>query len=157
MKPFKFTLEPLRTVRQRQERQAMEAYAMALFERARALKQVQFAERVLAAAQADWKSSANEGCPAADMSRHALHCHSLAGKYVEQQSLFDIAERTTCTRLKEMLLARQQCQAVDKFLVRQRLAYDRELTRQDQKFIDELAQRRADPGLAQGFNDKADL
>ena len=130
---------------------------MALFERARALKQVQFAERILAAAQADWQHSANEGCPAAEMSRHALHCHNLAGKCDEHQSLFDLAEQTTCTRLREMLLARQQCQAVDKFLVRQRLAYDRELTRQEQKFIDELAQRRVDPGLAQRCNDEADL
>jgi flagellar export protein FliJ len=157
MKPFKFTLEPLRTVRQRQERQAMEAYAMALFERARALKQVQFAERLLAGAQVDWQRSAAEGCPAVEMSRHALHCHDLAGKCLEQHSLFNVAEQTACTRLKEMLLARQQCQAVDKFLVRQRLAYNRELSRQDQKFIDELAQRRLDPGLAQGFNEKADL
>jgi flagellar export protein FliJ len=135
----------------------MEAYALALFERARALKQVQFAERVLAAAQADWQHKAQGGCPAADMARYALHCQNLAGQRHEKESLFGDAERKVGSRLKEMLLARQHREAVDRFLTRQRVAYDRELGREEQKFIDELAQRRVDSGLAQRFNERADL
>ena len=157
MKAFRFTLQPLRTLRQRQEQEAMEAYAGALLERTCALEQLQVADRHLTTAQAEWQRSAQEGCPAAEMARHALHCQTLALKRGQKQMLLNEAERKSNTALKEMLFARQQRQAVEKFLSRQRMAYDQALTREEQKFLDELAQRRVDTSLTHHFSERASL
>jgi flagellar biosynthesis chaperone FliJ len=70
----------------------------------------------------------------------------------EKQGLLAQAERQAQARLKHMLFTRQQREAVDKFLDRQQLAYDRALTREEQKFLDELAQRREEHGLAYGLH-----
>jgi flagellar export protein FliJ len=153
MKAFKFTLKPLRTVRQRREQEAMEAYARALLERSRALEDLHAAERALNAGQAEWQRSAQEGCCAGDLARHAMHCQSLAQRREEKQRLVAEAEREANASLKRMLLARQERAAVDKFLDRQRLAYDRALTREEQKFLDELSQRRTETGLTCALNE----
>ena len=148
MKPFKFTLQPVLTVRQRREQESLEAYARALLERTRALAQLQAAERALSAAQAEWQRTAQEGCRAAEMARHAQHCQALGRRRDDCAALVAAAERKTNVALKAMLAARQQREAVDTFLVKQQLAYDRALTREEQKFLDELAQRRSGNGLA---------
>jgi flagellar export protein FliJ len=150
MKPFKFTLQPVRTLRLRREQEAMEKYARVLLERARALEQLAGAERALSAGQAEWQRSAQEGCCAAEMARHSSHCDLLAQRRDKQAGLLAEAERQVNAALKQMLLARQQREAVDKFLARQQLAYDRALTREEQKFLDELAQRRVEGALVIG-------
>lgn len=148
MKPFKFTLQSVRTVRQRHEQEAMEAYARALLERMRALAQLEDAERELSAGQAEWQRTAQQGCRAAEMARHAEHCQALSRQRDGRAALLSEAERRANAALKQMLLARQQREAVDTFLSKQQLAYDRALTREEQKFLDELAQRRPDNSLA---------
>jgi len=152
MKPFKFTLQPLRTVRQRREQEAMEQYARALLERGRAFEQLHAAERALSAAQSEWHQKAQRGCRAEEMSRYAQYCDALARVRDEKQNLLAQAGCVTQARLKGMLHARQQREAVDKFLDRQQLAYDRALTREEQKLLDELAQRREERGLVYGLH-----
>jgi len=152
MKPFKFTLQPLRIVRQRREQEALEEYARALLERERAFEQLHAAERSLSAAQSEWHQKAQRGCRAEEMSRYAEYCDVLARLRDEKQGMLAQAERQAQARFKHMLFTRQQREAVDKFLDRQQQAYDRALTREEQKFLDELAQRREEPGLAYGLH-----
>jgi len=56
--------------------------------------------------------------------------------------------------LQQMLAARQQREAVEKFRGKQRAAHDRDVQRDTQKFLDELATQRAVP--AQSWRATAD-
>jgi flagellar export protein FliJ len=71
-----------------------------------------------------------------------LHCRELALRHNRSLALVTEAERRSESALQGMLLARQEREVVGKFFERQRAAYDRELTRTEQKFLDELAHRR---------------
>jgi flagellar biosynthesis chaperone FliJ len=58
------------------------------------------------------------------------------------------AQRQVNQALQQMLAARQQREAVEKFRGRQRASYDRDVQQETQKFLDELATQRATPALA---------
>jgi flagellar export protein FliJ len=143
MKPFKFTLQPLLTLRLRQERAAMENYAREVLERARVEERLQAAERALAASQLVWRQDLADGCPAVVLVHHQSHCRDLAGKRAEIAKQLVAADQRANAALEAMLQARLQREAVDKFRSRQRVEYDRALTRAEQKFLDDLAQSRA--------------
>ncbi len=148
MKPFKFTLQPLKTLRQRQEQRALEAYARALLERTRAAEEVRAADCMVAQARAAWRQLSDGGCAAIELARQSAHCRELAERRKDRQSALEAAERLANSRLQDVLRARQQLQTVEKFLKRRRADYDRAAAREDQKFLDELAQRRAEFSLA---------
>jgi len=144
MKPFRKSLAAVGTVRQRAENEALQAYAVALLNRVRAMERLRAAEQALSAAQADWQRQAAEGCDAQVMARHSAHCSNLSHTRLERTRQLAEAERLAEARMQELLFARQQRQAVDRFHARQRLAYDRAVAREEQKALDELAHRRVD-------------
>jgi flagellar export protein FliJ len=148
MKPFKSTLQAIRTLRVRQEREAMEAYAHALLDRVRSGEKLQSADRALAAGQWEWQQRVSCGCPAAELVHHQLHCRELAARRSRCLALAKESESRADVALQSMMLARQEREIVDKFSERQRAIYDRELNRAEQKFLDELACRRTDAVLA---------
>jgi flagellar export protein FliJ len=144
MKAFKFTLQALRTLRLRQEHNAMENYARALLERARVADRLNALERELTLGCWEWQQRVTAGCTAAEMVHGQLHCRELAIKHNRGLTLAKEAERRADRALESMMLARQEREVVDTFFERQRAAYDRQLTRAEQKFLDELAHRRSD-------------
>ena len=87
MKPFRFTLQALRALRQRREQAALAAYARTLSEQARALDRWQAAERGFKAAEAEWRQQVQAGCSASLLTAHALHCQALAGRCEERLAL----------------------------------------------------------------------
>jgi flagellar export protein FliJ len=139
MKPFKKSLAAVGTVRQRLENEALQAYAVALMNRVRAMERLRTAEQTLSAAQADWQRLAAEGCDAEAMARHSAHCSNLSQVRLERKRQLTEAERLAEDRMQELLHARQERQAVDKFHARQRAAYERAIGREEQKAMDELA------------------
>jgi flagellar export protein FliJ len=147
MKPFKFSLQSLRTVRQRQEQEALEAYARALLERTQAQRALDRAQQDLNEAQMQWQQQAQQGCCAVEMARFATHCEQLARRRDQEREKLSQAERIVNTRLAATLHARQQREVVDKLQKRQRLAYDHEIARAEQQFLDDLAQRRPEASL----------
>ena len=142
MRAFRFSLQALHTLRLRKEHQAMEEYARTLLERARLTEQLQLSERALAAAQWEWQQHLTGGCTAAQMVHYQLHCRDLASRRDKNAVLAQAAERRAEAALQAMMVARQEREAVDKFFERQRAVYDRALNSSEQKFLDELVQRR---------------
>lgn len=141
MKPFKKNLAAVATVRQRTENEALQAYAVALMNRVRAMERLRTAEQTLSAAQAEWQRQAAEGCDAEAMARHSAHCSGLSKVRLERTRQLTEAERLADERMQSLLQARQQRQAVDKLHARQRMIYDRAVAREEQKTLDELAHR----------------
>jgi len=143
MKAYEFNLEPVQTVRRREEQVALEAYARALVDRTRASDGVRSAERVLASERAEWQRRAGDGCQAGVLAHRASGCQILVRQLEDRIRLLGEAERIVQQRLQDVLRTSQRLEAVNKLEVRGRQAHAAAAAREEQKFLDELAQRRA--------------
>jgi flagellar export protein FliJ len=151
MKPFKFTLEAVRTLRTRQEKNALEQYSNA----------VQAREQVLSFL---WKARAelektfqerldlSEGAPASALAHIEQWTGEVAAREKECLHNVQLATMRVETTWQNLMVARQEREIVEKYLDRQRQDYDRALDREEQKCLDELAGRQsAAPSLTPAF------
>jgi flagellar protein FliJ len=148
MKPFRFSLEAVATTRRRAEQAALETYAQALLARQNAFTQLEAVQRELDAAWLRLRQTLESGCSASAATRLRQHSAGLEEERQQREELLTQAQRQVGQTLQQMLAARQQREAVEKFRGRQRLSYDRDVQRDTQKFLDELATQRATPALA---------
>lgn len=147
MKPFRFSLEAVATTRRRLEQVALENYAQALLQRQSALTQLEAAQRELDAAWLRLRQTLTSGSAAAKVKQLRDQSRLLEEARSQREELLTQAERGVSQALQQMLGARQQREAVEKFRGRQRASYDRDVQRDTQKFLDELATQRSAPTL----------
>jgi flagellar export protein FliJ len=148
MKPFKFSLEAVATTRRRKEQTALETYAQALLTRQAALTRLETAQRELEAAWLRLRHTLESGCSASAATRLRQESHFLEEERKLREEALMEAERGVGQALQQMLAARKQREAVEKFRGKQRLAHDQDVQRVTQKFLDELATQRAVPAQA---------
>jgi flagellar export protein FliJ len=141
MKAFHFSLQALKTLRQRQEQIALQSYAQALQLRQQAASDLSAARQELQAHWARWQSQIRAGCPALELVQSQAYCRVLEGRGRDCEAALRAAEEVTRQRWQSLLHARQQREAVDKFYAHQRRRHQRALEREEQKTIDELAHR----------------
>ncbi|MBI4324919.1 MAG: flagellar FliJ family protein [Chloroflexi bacterium] len=152
MKPFRFTLQALLTLRQREEQVAIEDYARALQARQQALAQLDAAEHELSLAWHEWHTALAEGCVAAQAAQRKEFCESVAERRNQRAAALAGANRAYNQALQKMLSTRRQRRAVETYFVHQRQRYDRELLREEQKTLDDLVKRGPTPALAWTMN-----
>jgi flagellar export protein FliJ len=148
MKPFKFSLEAVATTRRRKEQTALEQYAQALLTRQSAFARLETVQHELEAAWTRLRQTLESGCSASAATRLRQESQFLEEERVAGEAALAQAERGVSQALQQMLAARQQREAVEKFRGKQRLAHDRDMERVTQKFLDELATQRATPAQA---------
>ena len=148
MKPFRFTLEAVATVRKRFEGQALESYAQALMFRQQALTRLETVQRGLNAAWDHLRRELATGCPAAEMTRLRRHSQELDEERKRREAVLQKAEIAVNQTLHLMLKARQQREVVDKLRGQHRARHERDTAREMQKFLDELTTQRTLPALA---------
>ena len=142
MKKFHFTLEAVRTLRQRQEQDAMDQYAQALVARRVALERMEAVQREFQSCWQELRGLLGRGCAAAKAAQaHAYH-RSLEQRREECAATLGAAERRVNLALNSMLAARQQREIVDKAFEKQKARHQRERLRGEQKLMDDLAGRR---------------
>ena len=148
MKPFKFSLEAVATTRRRHEQTALEKYAQALLARQNAVNQLEATQHELEDAWLRLRQTLESGCSASAATRLRQESHYLEEERKTREEALTQAERNVGQALQQMLAARQQREAVEKFRGKQRAAYDLDVQRDTQKFLDELATQRATPAQA---------
>jgi len=148
MKPFRFPLEAVATVRKRTEGETLEAYARALLSQQQALKRLEAAQRELDTVWDQLRRELGRGCPAANMIRLRGHAEALDNGRRRHEATFQQAGRAVQQSLRRMLAARQQREVVDKLRNRQHRHHDRDEAKETQKFLDELATQRSTSALA---------
>ena len=141
MKHFRFTLQALLTVRQREERDALEFYARELQARQHALDALADSENDLALAWEDLRTQMVEGGPIAGLVQRQGHCQHLGEIRERNVTAVTRAENAANLALLAVVAARQNREVVEKFLEHQRKNYQRECNREEQKILDELAHR----------------
>lgn len=141
MKHFRFTLQALLTVRQREERDALEFYARELQARQQALDALADSENELAIAWDELRTQMIAGGPIAGLLQGQAHCHHLSEIRERSVTAVARAEDAANFALLAVVVARQNREVVEKFLEQQRKNYQRECNREEQKILDELAHR----------------
>jgi flagellar export protein FliJ len=145
MRRFRSTLQALLTVRQRQERLAMERYSEALQARQRAATALSTADQVRVQAGEVLNQRLASGMQAAEAMREQSHYKVLESRRDAAQNALTVAENGIPPALKGMLNARQQREAVEECITRQRERHQRDQQNQERKLLDELALRRRSP------------
>jgi flagellar export protein FliJ len=145
MRRFRSTLQALLTVRQRQERLAMERYSEALQARQRAATALSTADQIRVQASEVLKQRLSTGIQAAEAMREQSHYKVLETRRDAAQHALTVAENAIPPALKGMLTARQQREAVEECITRQRERHQRDQQNQERKLLDELALRRRGP------------
>lgn len=143
MKHFRFTLEAVSIVRQRQEQKAVELYAHTLANQQKAREALEKAEREMERAQAELRGQLTRGCQAQQAAQAAAYQQSLSQHGHDCAAAFETAERRVNAAFKAFLHARRQREMVDKCFDKQLARHRRDLARGEQRFLDDLAGRRA--------------
>ncbi len=144
MKPFQFTLEAVRTLRIRQEKNALERYGQIVQAREQA---VAFLWKTRAELETIFHGRLRlaEGAPASDLAQLERWTGEVAARERECLQNIQLIALRVEDAWQDLLKARQEREIVEKFLDRQRERYDRTLDREEQKALDELAGRPAAP------------
>jgi flagellar protein FliJ len=142
MKAFRFTLEAVRILRQRQEQEAMENCARALLARQQAVDLLEAIDQRIGRDDEQMRSLLAGGCPAAQAAQAQDHHAWLAKKRRECLAALEQAERRLHAASQAMLAARQQREMVDVYREKQQAAHQRLEWREEQKILDEFAMRR---------------
>jgi len=142
MKRFRFSLEAVQILRQRAENEALERYAAALLNRKRVFERLKELQRELNETRARVRTALTAGCPAGELQRLRSCCQTLEEERDQREAALQAAEVEVNRTLQQMMTARQHREGIDKLRGTQRARYDRALTREEQRSIDELAGRR---------------
>ncbi len=148
MKRFRFSLQPLLTLRRRREQAALEQYGRAVTARQEAVE-------TLRVARAEWETICRvrtnllaSGAAAGDLAQAQAYCRAMEEAVAACELEVLRAQRVVEQTWQKLLEARRAREVVDKYRQRQRESYDRALQRDEQKTLDDLAQHRLTNGAA---------
>ena len=142
MKAFRFTLEAVRTVRQRQEHEALEDYIRALLARQTALNTVESIDRSIGRHFAEMRQLLAQGCTASQASQAQEYHRALELKRHGSALALAQAERRVNEASQAVLAARRQREMVEVYRDKQLALHQRLEMREEQKAMDEFATRR---------------
>ncbi|HTA29966.1 MAG TPA: flagellar export protein FliJ [Candidatus Cybelea sp.] len=142
MRAFRFTLEAVRILRQRQEHEALEDYIRALLVRQQALNSLEAIDQCIGRDFAEMRILLAGSCTAAQAAQAQNFHVALEQKREECATALGEAERLVNGASKAMLTARRQREMVDVFREKQQALHQRLELREEQKIMDEFAIRR---------------
>jgi flagellar export protein FliJ len=148
MKPFKFSLQALLTLREQQEQKALLAYGKALLERDQAMNKLRAAQKELEEGWAQLQEKLLSHAPAATLTRLQDYCQAVQTRQQECEQLAQASRNKADQCLVKLLAARQARDVLDRFCGQQKARYQRQRRRQEQKALDELSRRRNALALA---------
>jgi flagellar export protein FliJ len=139
MKPFRFSLESLRVLRQQKERAAQQRYARALDACNAAAAQLEDAGRAL---RTGWELLSRElanGISAGKIMSLRTWCMVLEIHQHERKAALAEARRIAELALQETVAMTREREGLDRFHGKARRAHAQEVLREEQKNCDELA------------------
>lgn len=150
MKKFRFSLQAVLTVRQRQEQTALESFSRAVAARQQAVERLNESQRACREAWELSRVRTAAGAPAIHLAQLHDYCQNMEEFQKECVRAVAAAQVVVDQKWEKLVAARQAREAVDKFLERQRERYDRELQREEQKMFDDVSHQHAFAGA--GWN-----
>jgi flagellar export protein FliJ len=142
MKRFHFKLQAVLTLRQRAEQVALEKYARAIQHRQACASTLGEAEMELSDARRQWLNALADGITAVRAAQMLGFCHLLEERKRQCEQTLNLADIELNRSSQAMLQARQQREAVETLMARQRERYDHRVIEEERKMIDDLINRR---------------
>jgi len=143
MKRFEFKLQAVLTLRQRSEQAALEKYGRAIQARQAAADQLSAMDFELCEARRSWLNALADGCAAVRAAQMLGYCHLLEERKGHCEQALHLADVELNQASQKMLYARQQREAVENVMARQRERHDHDLRDEERKLIDDLVSRRS--------------
>lgn len=141
MKPFHFSLQAVRTLRQRQEQMSLEAFGRSVQARTQAIEKQNHKERELHVAWNQLERLQINGASGQEINQLREHCYALQQELTQAQQFTAAAQEVANEAWDKLSESRQQLELVNKFYERRRDEYERELRQEEQKQLDEIAGR----------------
>lgn len=147
MKKFRFTLDAVRVVRQRAEKEALEAYSAALSARQKAFDKVEAVRLQQAEASEQTRQEMTAGCTSGRLRLRQSFHESLRISLRECESRFAQAEMVQQNAMQRLVQAKQGREVVDKAFERQQAGHAKQVMMEEARLLDELAQRQLPTSL----------
>jgi flagellar export protein FliJ len=147
MKKFRFTLDAVRVVRQRAEKEALEAYSAAIVARQKAYQRLEEVRLLQAEASEETRQEMSAGCTSGRLRQRQSFHESLRAKLREAEDSFTEAEAVQQKAMQRLVQAKQGREVVDKAFERQRGAHQKQGMIEEAHLLDELAQRQLPASL----------
>ena len=141
MKAFRFPLQPLRVLRERKEHAAQKKYVEALRVTEAAAGELHLASEELAAGWAQLCKEMSGGAVASALVRTRAWCNVLESRQKECAALLQAAQHALDAATRELMLAKRDREALERYHDKCRRAYDQSASREEQKRLDDLAIR----------------
>lgn len=141
MKPFRFTLRAVHTLRENQERTAEERYAQALSARTAAVEELSGAQKVISTAREGWAEHCRGAFVPAEAIGFGAYFARLEQHRRECEQKVTRAEADVELAMQWLIGARQARECVDKLCQKQKAAHDRALMVAERKLLDEMGHR----------------
>ena len=148
MKPFRFPLEAVLTLRTRTEREALEAYARSLTELRQMERLADALQRELSEVVDNIRVTMQHGCTASELMRLRHYERYVQHRHTNSLQALRQAETEAQRTLQKLLAARRGREAVDQLRSRHLDRHRRNQEHVNQRIIDELASQNAAPVLS---------
>lgn len=139
MKPFRFSLQPIRALKEQAEQTAREHYAGTLRACEEAAARVQSASEELTKCWTGLCDKLATGVESGELLRARAWCNVLELRVKERAAALEIARHAVDAVWQELMIATREREALDRLHGRRRATYNREAQAADQKILDELA------------------
>lgn len=141
MKPFRFSLQSVRIIRERKEQTAQQHYARVLGEYEAATTALRLANEELAAGWGALCKQVALGASATDLRQSRSWCTALESRQMERAESVKKARYELDAASRDLLSATQCRQAIERLHDKHRDHHAREVQREEQKVLDEMGLR----------------
>jgi flagellar export protein FliJ len=139
MKPFRFSLQPIRSLKVQVEERARERYAATLRACEEAAERVQKASEELTECWTALCQKLAAGVNSCELLRARAWCNVLELRVKERAAALENARHAVDAVWQELMTAAKERESLDRLHDRRRLVYNREAEAAEQKVLDELA------------------
>jgi flagellar export protein FliJ len=149
MKAFRFSLQAVQLLRERQEQVARERYAQTIAARQQVIDRLRLIQLERTAAANARLAEQRRGAPVGRLAQVQDYLVILDRRQQLAEEEWRQAETMVQAAFQQWLAARQKREAVDRFEARQRERYQRAVDRAEQKRLDDLARPRPLPAVGE--------
>ena len=142
MKPFKYSMQAVRTLREQQEQTALHDYGRALRAAEQATEKLASVQQELEAVWAELQNRFADHGTAEDLARLQAYSQTVEQRRAEGERAVQIARHKVRENFVKLVAARQAAAVLDKHFENQKWHHQREQRRHEQKMLDDLAGRR---------------
>jgi len=142
MKPFRYSLQAVQTLRRQQEQSALQDHARTVRAAELAAEKLAAVTRELDAVWTEIQRRFGQTATADDLARLQAYAHTVEKRRTESERALQLARHRVRESFAKLVAARQAAAVLDKHFEKCKRLHQHEQRRHEQKLLDDLAARR---------------